>query len=708
MTHPLLVRQMKRLRRKHPDGILDLDQLLQLVSTTYTQLDEERQKKDRSLALMSEEMMELNRISLARHEAYVSTLVEKVVDGVVTLGTDLRVTKVNASAALMLGGKSEDLIGLEFPSLFTKPDGTEICLKCEVADSEGFQDNDIVGKPLSGDNFSAELSVSKVSQAEEESFFLVIIRDVSQRKIAEKLLIEAKEKAETLAQSKSEFLSTMSHEIRTPLNAVIGMTGLLSDTSLSEEQNEFVNTIKTGGEALLSIINDILDFSKIESQKLDLEILPTPTIDPIEDVMDLLVSKAHKKGIDLMYDIGSEVPTVLDTDITRLRQVLVNLVGNAIKFTEEGQVLVKVNAEELASNRHRIIFEVKDTGIGIPPERIDRLFKSFSQVDASTTRKYGGSGLGLAICKGIVEALGGTIWVESESGKGSSFNFSFETSTSNQQDPVAKGLISSLSGKKVLVLDDNEVNLLILKKQLSRWGMEVVCESLPHTALKQLRAGLEVDLVITDYRMPLLSGEDFVERLRGFVSKEKLPVIIFSSGLKRISSKIEPMINGSLTKPGRQEVLLNMVVRALGNNKAEDLEEKKKRQRQQFPKLKLLLVEDNSVNQKVALRMLSKMGIEADVAGNGLEAVEIASQIKYDLILMDMMMPVMDGVEATIEIRKQEQGGQHHSIIVAMTANVMKEDMERCRDAGMEDFLSKPVRLEKLEQTILKWRRVEA
>lgn len=708
MTHQLLERQLKRLKRKHPDGVVELEQLLDLVSTTYAQLDDERQKKDRSLALMSEEMLELNRLSTAQHEAYVSTLVEKVVDGVITLGDDLRVAKVNASAALMLGAHPDDLVGLDFSSLFCKPDGEAICVKCAVTDSEGFQDNDIIGKPLDGDRFSAELSVSKVSQGDEESFFLVIIRDVSQRKETEKMLIEAKEKAETLAHSKSEFLSTMSHEIRTPLNAVIGMTGLLSDTGLSEEQNEFVNTIKMGGEALLSIINDILDFSKIESKKLDLEILPVPTIDPIEDVIDLLVSKAHKKRIDLMYDIDPNVPSVLDIDITRLRQVLVNLVGNAIKFTDKGQVLVKVSAEELKPNRHRLLFEVKDTGIGIPQERIDRLFKSFSQVDASTTRKYGGSGLGLAICKGIVEALGGRIWVESEDGKGSSFNFTFETSTSERQDPVAKDIISSLAGKKVLVLDDNEVNLIILERQLSRWGMEVTTEPVPHTALKKIRGGLSVDLVISDYRMPILSGEDFVERLRTFASREELPVIIFSSGIKRVSAKIEPMINGSLTKPGRQETLLKTVARALGTIAGLDVKEKRENEREQFPKLKLLLVEDNSVNQKVALRMLSKMGIEADVAGNGLEAVEIASQIQYDMILMDMMMPVMDGVEATVEIRKYEKEGYHRSTIIAMTANAMKEDMVRCREAGMDDFLSKPVRLEKLEQTILHWCQVQA
>lgn len=705
MMHPLLERQIRRLKRKNPDGELQLDQLLELVSTTYAQLDDERQKKDRSLALMSEEMMELNRLSLARHEAYVSTLVEQVVDGVITLGSDLKVARVNESAVEMLGGSSEELLGKSFSGLFVREDGTMVNINTEISDSEGYQEVNIFGQRTTGEDFSAELSISKISQGAEGVFYLVIIRDVSQQKEAERLLVEAKEKAEALARSKSDFLSTMSHEIRTPLNAVIGMTGLLSDTGLTSEQEDFVGTIKTGGEALLSIINDVLDFSKIESQRLDLEEVPFPVIEPVEDVMDLLSGKAHKKNLDVLYEVYPGVPGVIKTDITRLRQVLVNLVGNAIKFTDKGQVLVEIDAKEVKADRHLFRFSVTDTGIGIPQERIDRLFKSFSQVDASTTRKYGGSGLGLAICKGIVEALGGRIWVESKHGVGTSFRFEFEADSVSNVSSNNEELLKDVAGKKVLVIDDNEVNLSILERQLTGWKMEPYMEQNPRLALKLLREGLKVDLVITDHQMPGLTGIDFFERMQTIEEARDIPVILFSSGVERVAKKSYEKLAGVISKPGKQEVMLKTINRALKGETDHNRLSNPERERSQFLGLKVLLVEDNSVNQKVALRMLEKMGIKADIAGNGQEGVDIASKIKYDLILMDMMMPVMDGIEATEVIRQQEDPTVHRATIIAMTANVMKEDIKRCEEAGMDDFLSKPVRLEKLEQTILEFSR---
>ena len=706
MTHPLLERQIRRLKRKHPDGELQLDQLLELVSTTYAQLDEERQKKDRSLALMSEEMMELNRQSMQRHEAYVSKLVEQVVDGVITLGGDLKVARINEAAVSMLGKSSEELLGKPFTGLFVREDGTMMEIDTGISDSEGYQEIDIYGQRKSGEDFSAELSISKISQGAEGIFYLVIIRDVSQQKEAEALLVEAKDKAEALARSKSDFLSTMSHEIRTPLNAVIGMTGLLSDTGLTAEQEDFVGTIKTGGEALLSIINDVLDFSKIESQRLDLEELPFQVIEPVEDTMDLLAGKAHKKNLDLLYEVKPNVPHLIKSDITRLRQVLVNLVGNAIKFTDSGQVLVTIEAEQAGVDRHLFRFSVMDTGIGIPEERIDRLFKSFSQVDASTTRKYGGSGLGLAICKGIVEALGGRIWVESEEGVGTSFRFEFESGSGKHPPSQSLELLNDLVGKDVLVIDDNEVNLSILARQLSGWKMNPVIHQSPHLALKALREGLNVDLVITDHQMPGMTGLDFFQRMRQLEEKAGIPVILFSSGVERIPPDLYKKLAGVISKPGKQDIMLKTINRALRGESELNRIVNPERERIQFPGLKVLLVEDNSVNQKVALRMLKKLGIEADIAGNGQEAVDIAGKIRYDIILMDMMMPVMDGIEATKVIRSEEHPQTHRANIIAMTANVMKEDVMRCEEAGMDDFLSKPVRLEKLEQTILEYSQI--
>ncbi|MDP5170509.1 MAG: response regulator [Bacteroidia bacterium] len=688
--------------RKDPNGILQIDALLDLVSHTYTEQDEERQKKDRSVKMMSEEMLDLNRKSMERHEAFVSALVENVVDGIVTIGSDLRITKANKAAMNMMGSEADELIGLHFESLFDQEEGA-CFLHVDLKQLSDGLECEMVAKSLTGNSFPIELSISQISAGDSE-FFLAIIRDISQRKNTENMLIDAKVKAENLAQSKADFLSTMSHEIRTPLNAVIGMTSLLVETPMTREQLEYANTIKTGGESLLAIINDILDFSKIESGRLDLESVPFPTIEPIEDVMDLLASRAHAKGIDVMYTLEEQVPVMIQSDITRIRQVLVNLVGNAIKFTEKGQVLVTVSASSIIDRECEMTFSVKDTGIGIPQDRIARLFQSFSQVDASTTRKYGGSGLGLAICKGIVERMGGSIWVESEDGEGSSFIFTIMVKAEEKQTLEREAALNLLLGKRVLVVDDNELNLQILKKQLERWNLMVLCETLPHTALQKIRGGLEVDLVISDGLMPVMNGADFIRNLRKIKSKDELPAILFSSGMNRIEADLESMINGSISKPGRQKTLLQTISQALQLEVVpiDSLVPGKERM-QLPPRLKTLLVEDNSVNQRVAIRMLSKLGIEADVVGNGLEAVNIATQIRYDLILMDMMMPVMDGLEATIEIRKMEEVSGHRSYIIAMTANVMKEDVDRCHAAGMDDFLSKPVRIEKLEETIFRW-----
>ena len=704
MMHQLLERQIRRLKRKHPEGRLVMDELLELVSTTYTQLDDERKKKDRSLSLMSDEMLELNHQSMERHEAYVSQLVRQVVDGVITLGGDLRVARINEAALKMLGRSDQSILGTSFQGLFLREDGNPVAINTDISDSEGYQESGIVGIRGSGERFSAELSISKISRGAEGVFYLVIIRDVSQQKEAEKLLVEAKEKAEALSQSKSEFLSTMSHEIRTPLNAVIGMTGLLSDTGLTEEQRDFVGTIKTAGEALLAIINDVLDFSKIESQRLDLEEIPFPVNEPVEDVMDLLAGKAHEKKLDLLYEIHAAVPPVMKTDITRLRQVVVNLVGNAIKFTEEGQVLLEVEAEMVAVNRHRFRFSVSDTGIGIPKERLDRLFQSFSQVDASTTRRYGGSGLGLAISKGIVEALEGRIWIESEVGLGTSVRFEFEADTLPLPSSAdSDQLTEQVSGKQVLVIDDNDVNLDIMQRQLESWGMKALLYQSPYLALMDIRKGLEIDLVITDHQMPELSGLEFFRRLQQMGLKKSLPVILFTSGLDRVPKEFYSQFAAVVSKPAKHGIMLNTIGRALSGRSHHSKELLQPRSRIQFPKLKVLLVEDNSVNQKVALQMLSKLGVQADVAGNGQEAVDIAGKIRYDLILMDMMMPVMDGIEAARMIRVEEKMTGHRSTIVAVTANVRKEHIRKCEAAGMDVFLAKPVRMEQLEQTLIEY-----
>lgn len=704
MIHPVLERQIKRLRRKDPNGELQLDKLIELVSVTYGQLEDERTRKDLSLETMSKEMLELHQRAMDRHERYVATLVEEVVDGVITMAENGEIVGGNAAAARIFGVDPSEIAGQQLSACIRLQDGAPFSFKRAEEEAGSVREQEVVGVRINGEVFPAELSFSKLSQGE-ETLYLVILRDISQRKETERMLIEAKDNAEALAQSKADFLSTMSHEIRTPLNAVIGMTGLLEETQLDDEQHEYVNTIKTGGETLLSIINDILDFSKIESNKLDLEFIPIPVIQPIEDVMELLAGKAHMKGLNLFYDVDSTVPPIFHSDITRLRQVLVNLVGNAIKFTDKGQVVVRVSAEEVSSKQHRFTFRVQDTGIGIPRERIDRLFQSFSQVDASTTRKYGGSGLGLAICKGIVEALGGEIWVESELGEGSSFNFSFLANFESKEQQKIHELKQDLVGRSVLFIDDNEVNLRILDKQLSNWGMKVYTECHPERGLALLKDGLQVDMLVTDHMMAEMSGNQVIQEVRKFRSKAELPIILYSSGIGRIPDGLETEINGFLSKPGRQESILRTLVQVSQHGETKRRVQKNQTEWAQFPKLKVLLVEDNSVNQRVALKMLSRMGIKADIAGNGEEAVLISSKIQYDLILMDMMMPVMDGITATGIIRKYEESHGYKTVMVALTANVMRKDVERCLEAGMDDFLAKPVRMKKLEEVFLRWTR---
>ena len=513
--------------------------------------------------------------------------------------------------------------------------------------------------------------------------------------------------AEQANQAKSAFLAGMSHELRTPMNGVIGMTGLLLDTNLSTEQREYIETIRVSGTSLLSVINEVLDFSKIESGKMQLENQPFELARCIEDVFSMIARSAQAKGLELLYLVENDVPAWIDGDVSRLRQVLVNLVNNGVKFTQHGEIYVRVAKVSGDADHLELAFSVCDTGIGIAAQKQTELFQPFYQVDASTARKYGGTGLGLAITSRLVTLMGGSVSVTSQLGQGATFKFSIRTRPVparavrySQSDQFA------VQGKKLLLVDDNETALNILGTVVRRWGLECQMAASPAAALELLRTGTPFDAAIFDYHMPGMDGVQLALETRRVAGCEALPLILFSSSdpaLETVGGK--ELFAVRITKPLRQSMLFEALVDALVDGRRVPVVKppsqiSSEQQRLHRSQVRLLVAEDNQVNLRLITLMLQKFGYRADVAANGVEVLQAMQRQHYDIILMDVQMPEMDGLEATRRIREAKNAAQPY--IVAVTANVLDDDRRHYLEVGMDAFLAKPYMPDELNKVLSK------
>jgi PAS domain S-box-containing protein len=648
--------------------------------------------------------------ALSDERRLLRTLIDNMPDYIYVKDTQSRFVLANRSLAQMVGAPNlKDLLGKTDYDYFPR----------EVA-SAFFADEQAIirsGQPLVNHEEEAVdaegntkwLLTSKVPWRDPHGQMIGIIgigRDITEHKRAGDVLRQAKEAAEAANRAKSEFLANMSHEIRTPMNGIMGMTELVLDTELNPEQREYLNLARMSADSLLSLINDILDYSKIEAGKLGIDAIEFNLADSVGNTMKTLSLRAHQKGLELAFEIGPEVPDALVGDPGRLRQIIVNLVGNAIKFTEQGEVVVHVEMESKAEGEIQLHFIVADTGIGVPFEKQTAIFEAFNQADGSMTRKYGGTGLGLTISSRLVQLMGGRIWVDSEPGHGSRFHFTVRFALQKTpprvvvpRDPL------SLRGLRVLVVDDNATNRHILIKMLDSWHMKPTAVDSGAAAIVALREGggfgRSFPLILLDAQMPEMDGFALAEAIKRNPDWGATTVMMLSSaGMRGDAARCREIgVSAYLTKPIRQSELLDAIVTALATRPAKSLPSSlvtRHSLRENRPQVRVLLVEDNAVNQLVVLRILEKQGHAVTIAGDGKKALAALKKDSYDLVLMDIQMPEMNGWDATRAIRESEKSTGGHIPIAAMTAHAMKGDQERCIAAGMDDYLTKPIHIPEL------------